>query len=229
MGIKKKTTLDKIVRNREYFEDFITRSVYSSNKIEGNTISYAETYALLFNDNSINIEATPREIYEAINLKYALHNILLNINKELSLKLIKETGIIINKNIKNIDGFRSVNVMIQGAEHIPPEAKYVIPLLSKLVYKDGKHRNENIYDYLARFHIEFERIHPFEDGNGRTGRLLVTKELLKRGHAPLIIPFDYRNKYFKYLAEQNIDGLSSMIKRLNTEEKERMKKFGVVL
>ena len=71
MSIKSKTLCDKIRRNKPYFEDFITRSIYNSNAIEGNTLSYYDTYAIVFNDNSI-IHAKPREIYEAINLKYAM-------------------------------------------------------------------------------------------------------------------------------------------------------------
>ena len=49
--------------NRAYFEDFITRSTYHSNAIEGSTLSYAETYAILWNDNSLQVTATARELY----------------------------------------------------------------------------------------------------------------------------------------------------------------------
>lgn len=68
-------TMDVIKFTREhrtYFEDFVTRGTYHSNAIEGNTLSYAETYAILFNDNSMKVTATARELYEAINHKYAL-------------------------------------------------------------------------------------------------------------------------------------------------------------
>lgn len=80
MSIKNKDIFAKIKRNNPYFEDFITRSIYNSNAIEGNAMSYAETYSIVFNDNSIKIKSTAREIYEAINLKYAF-NYILNIKK----------------------------------------------------------------------------------------------------------------------------------------------------
>ena len=64
--------LDFIKTNHNYFEDFITRNTYHTNSIEGSTLSYAETYAIIFNDNSFKINAQPREIFEAINHKYAL-------------------------------------------------------------------------------------------------------------------------------------------------------------
>lgn len=229
MSIKSKSLYDKIWRNRPYFEDFITRSIYNSNAIEGSTLSFADTYAIVFNDNSIKINAQPRELYEAINLKYAFNYVLDNLDASMSIGFIKEVGILINKNISDIDGFRTTQVYIRGAEHIPPSAVDVPRLLSELIYQGSKSEEEDVFDYIARFHIEFERIHPFVDGNGRTGRLLITKELLSRGLAPVVIPLDYRSQYMTLLATQNISGLSSLLKELNSYEVDRMGKFGLKL
>ena len=227
MSIKSKDIFDKISRNDPYFEDFITRSIYNSNAIEGSTLSYVETYSIIFNDNSIKIKATAGEIYEAINLKYAFNFVLQNLDKELSLDLIRTIGMCINKNISDIDDFRTTKVFIRGAVHIPPDASYVIPLLSELIYRNKKSSEEDIFNYIARFHITFERIHPFIDGNGRTGRLLITKELLKRGLAPVVIPLEYRNEYMMLLATQDIQGLSNLLRKLNEYEKNRMHEFGI--
>ena len=227
MSIKSKDIFDKISRNDPYFEDFITRSIYNSNAIEGSTLSYAETYSIIFNDNSIKINATAKEIYEAINLKYAFNFVLQNLDKELSLDLIRTIGMCINKNISDIDDFRTTKVFIRGAVHIPLAASYVIPLLSELIYRNKKSSEEDIFNYIARFHITFERIHPFIDGNGRTGRLLITKELLKRGLAPVVIPLEYRNEYMMLLATQDIQGLSNLLRKLNEYEKNRMHEFGI--
>ena len=57
------------IKKQDYFEQFITRNTYHSNGIEGNTLSYADTYAIIFNDNSFKVTAEPREIYEAIKTK----------------------------------------------------------------------------------------------------------------------------------------------------------------
>lgn len=229
MGIKEKNIYNKIKRNQPYFEDFITRSIYNSNAIEGNTLSYAETYSIVFNNNSIKINATAREIYEAINLKYAFSYILKNLEKDISLDMIKKIGVYINKNIKDISDFRTTKVFIQGAIHIPPEACYVRQLLSELVYKGGKFKGEDIFDYIARFHITFERIHPFTDGNGRTGRVLITKELLKNGFAPVVIPLEMRADYMNLLANQDVYGLAVLLRKLSILETQRMCEFGIKL
>ncbi len=229
MSIKSKNLFDKIRRNNPYFEDFITRSIYNSNAIEGNTLSFADTYAIVFNDNSIKINAQPRELYEAINLKYAMNYVLQNIDAELSVAMIKEIGVLVNKNINDIDGFRSTRVFIRGAEYIPPDPYEVPRLISELIYSERKAEEENIFNSIARFHINFERIHPFVDGNGRTGRLLISKELLCRGLAPVVIPLDDRSEYMELLADSNISGLADLLRNLNLYEIDRMSKYGIKL
>ena len=94
--------------NRAYFEDFITRSTYHSNAIEGSTLSYAETYAILWNDNSLQVTATARELYEAINHKYALSLALEEMQVPLSERLVKRIAQAINKNINEIGGYRTI-------------------------------------------------------------------------------------------------------------------------
>lgn len=228
MGIKNKDVYDKIRRNNPYFEDFITRSVYHSNAIEGNTISYAETYSIVFNQNDITITAKPREIYEAINLKYALSHVLQHLEDDLSSGLMKELAILINKNINEIDGFRKGPVYIRGAEHVPPEAAYVPQLVQELLY-DYRNSTEDIFYKIAKLHLDFERIHPFSDGNGRTGRILIAKELMKNGYPPMVIPLEDRAKYMKFLADQNTAELAKYFEKKVEEERERMSRFGISL
>lgn len=109
MGIKNKNLINVIKRNDNYFEDFITRSVYHSNAIEGNTLSYYETYQIIFNCSSTEDmnNVKPRDIYEAINLKYAMDYIFRHLNEDVTPSYIIRLGQIINKNINEIDSFRS--------------------------------------------------------------------------------------------------------------------------
>ncbi len=156
---------DYIFNNQEYFEDFITRSTYHSNAIEGNTLSYAETYAILFNDNEFQVSAKPREIYEAINHKYAINYVMNHLGEELSEKMIKDTAILINRNISEISGYRTIAVRIRGAEHMPPPPAQVPQQMMYFVYNYNHTAFDSIYQKIAQMHLQFERIHPFEDAH----------------------------------------------------------------
>ncbi len=218
-----------LLSNKDYLEDFVTRSTYHSNAIEGNTLTYAETYAILYNDNSFKIDGKePREIYEAINHKRALELIfesLNDVNVSLNEKLIKDINKTINENIKGTSGYRKLQVFIQGSEHIPPKPEQIPNLMNYFVYNYNNDAAD-IYTKISNYHIQFETIHPFEDGNGRTGRLLINYELLKNNLPPIVISKEDRVKYFEYLRTKDCKGLAQWIQELSKSEKERMQKFG---
>ncbi len=220
--------LDFVLSNKEYLEDLITRSTYHSNAIEGSTLTYAETYAILYNDNSFKIQGKePREIYEAINHKSALELVFddLKNNGALDERFIKNLNQAINKNINEVDGFRKVQVFIQGSDHIPPEPEKVPNLMNYFVY-NYNHDEQDAFTKIAKYHIEFEKIHPFEDGNGRTGRLLLNYELLKNNLPPVVIAKENRIKYFEFLRNDDNRGLAEWIKELSEAEQDRMRQFG---
>ena len=212
--------LDFLSQSKEYLEDFVTRSTYHSNAIEGSTLTYAETYAILYNDNSFKIEGKePREIYEAINHKSALELVFKNLNNEdgFDERFIKRLNETINRNINDTEGYRAVQVFIRGSEHIPPAPEKVPNLMNYYVY-NYNHDEQDIFTKIARYHIEFEKIHPFEDGNGRTGRLLLNYELLKNNIPPVVISKDDRVKYFEFLKNNDSTGLGEWLKELSTTE-----------
>lgn len=217
---------DFIFQTRPYFEDWITRSVYHSNAMEGNTLSYAETYAILWNDNRFQIKATARELYEATNLKYALNEALNHLDEELSEALIIKIATLINRNIDEIDGYRTVQVFIQGAEHLPPAPAMIKNQMMYFIHNYHHTAYTDLFEKLAVTHLAFERIHPFADGNGRTGRVLLSFELLRQGLLPLVIPQESRTEYFRLLAEQNAAGLAGFFRQCHTAEQERARAFG---
>ena len=220
--------LEFILDHKEYLEDFITRSTYHSNAIEGSTITYAETYAILYNDNRFKIEGKePREIYEAINHKKALELVFRNLqnHEEFNENFIRQLNETINRDIKDTKGYRTVQVFIQGSEHIPPEPEKIPNLMMYFTY-NYHHDEQDIFTKIAKYHVEFEKIHTFEYGNVRTGRLLINYELLKNNLPPVVIAKEDRVKYFELLRNNDVNNFAEWLKDLSTREKERMEKFG---
>lgn len=165
--------LEFILDNKSCLEDTITRIIYHSNSIEGSTLTYAETYAILYNDNSFKIQGKqPREIYEAINHKKALEVVFDAIKNGYSFdeRIIKQINQIINENIKETKGYRKVQVFIQGSEYIPPKPENIPNLMNYFVY-NYNNDTQNIYRKIAKYHLEFEKIHPFEDGNRKMRKI----------------------------------------------------------
>ena len=123
-----------------------------------------------------------------------------------------------------MQGYRRVQVFIRGSEHIPPEPEKIPNLMNYYVY-NYNNDEQNIFNKIAKYHIEFEKIHPFEDGNGRTGRLLLNYELIKNNIAPVVIEKDDRIKYFEFLRNNDSEGFAKWLEELSNREKERMEKF----
>ena len=92
--------LKTILENEEYLKDFITRSTYNSNAIDGNKLTLTETRELLYCDMNLKINADGRSINEAINHKSAMEYVFLNINNYISNPTIENINNIINGNIK---------------------------------------------------------------------------------------------------------------------------------
>lgn len=213
--------------NRPYFEDFVARSTYHSNAIEGSTLTLPETYAILWNDDSMVVKATPRELYEAVNHKYALSLAMEDDSPELKESLVKAVAAQVGKNINEISGYRRVQVVIRGAEHVPPSPQAVVQQMMELVYRRNLDVREgrDAFEREADFHIGFERIHPFEDGNGRTGRILMNRGLMVSGLPPVVIPKDARADYFVLIADRDVAGLASLMRDLSQAEAARMEAF----
>lgn len=183
-------------------EDLVLRWTYHSNAIEGNTLTLKETKVAL---EGITIGGkTLREHFEAINHKEAILFIEELAQKEdrLSEFSIKQIHSLILKNIddENKGKYRTTNVIISGAEHKPPQSFEVQSKMEEFIKNYNEKINKLHPIELASFvHIEFVKIHPFVDGNGRTSRLLMNLELIKAGFPPVVIELEDRLEYYKAL------------------------------
>ena len=177
-------------------EEFTVEFTYNSNAIEGNTLTLRETDLVL---RGLTIDRKPlKDHMEAVGHKEAFDYVreLVKEQVPMSESIIKQIHYLVLADKKDDRGvYRRVPVHIMGAQHEPVQPYLIQPKMEQLMIDYGS-STEHIVTRLARFHIEFEGIHPFIDGNGRTGRLLVNLELMKAGYPPIDIKFTDRIAYY---------------------------------
>ena len=170
---------------------------YESNAIEGNSLTLKDVTMILHEKKAIEGKDL-REIYETLNTREAMELVFgnrLRIRKEDIIKLHK----VLVKNTGVASGFKKLPNFLLGrnVKTAPPER--VEEEMGALM--EWYHKNENMHPLqrVAIFHGKFEKIHPFEDGNGRAGRLLINIMLLNHCYPPLIIRKSQRLSYFSCL------------------------------
>ena len=192
-------------------EEFIVEYTYNSNAIEGNTLTLRETDLVL---RGLTVDKKPlKDHMEAVGHKEAFDFVgeLVKDNAPVSESIIKQIHCLVLADKKDDRGvYRRIPVHILGAKNEPVQPYLIEPKMQQLL-QDFVKSDEHIVTKLARFHIEFEGIHPFIDGNGRTGRLLVNLELMKAGYPPIDIKFTDRMAYYNAFDEYHIKhNLSAM-------------------
>ena len=178
-------------------EEFTVEYTYNSNAIEGNTLTLRETDLVL---RGLTIDQKPlKDHIEAVGHKEAFDYVreLVKEKAPLTESIIRQIHYLVLADKKKDDRgvYRRVPVRIMGAHHEPVQPYLIEPKMEQLLL-DYAASEDHIVTKLARFHIEFEGIHPFIDGNGRTGRLIVNLELMKAGYPPIDIKFTDRVAYY---------------------------------
>ena len=209
-------------------DEFIVGNTFHSNAIEGSTLTLRET-ALILGEGVTIAEKPLREHLDAIGHRDAFEYIsdLSKQKSSISEKVIKDIhSLVLMGDRENRGVYRSVPVMIMSAELEPPQPYLVPKLMEQLVIDGGElFGRENIIEAAAEFHLRFEEIHPFIDGNGRTGRLILNLELMKNGLLPVNIKFADRERYYKAFEDHAKTGDSSafaeMVGLYELEELER--------
>ena len=174
----------------------IPEQVFNSNAIENSTLTLKDTEDILIR-GQIQRDAEIREVYEAKNLARAIELLAVNPSQNLTVELILTLHKVLLTGINDsfAGRFRSGDEWVRVGTHIGANPAFVNDLMYKLVENYNQSERELI-EKIAYFHNEFESIHPFCDGNGRIGRVLINQQLMNSGLPPIMIPA--KNKYLEY-------------------------------
>lgn len=186
-------------------ETEVAEQVYNSNAIENSTLTLEETEKILLQID-LDRYITEREIFEAKNLARVVSYIGTKAKeRELSLEIILSLHKMLVANIRDdVAGrFRLENEFVRVGNHIAPNPKEVVGLLEQMLAAYNASSQDNVIRRIARFHLTFENIHPFVDGNGRIGRVLNNYLLIREGFVPINIKFIDRAKYYEAFKEFN--------------------------
>ncbi len=171
--------------------------VYNSNAIENSTLTLKETERILL-ELEVSRSVSVRELFEAKNLarvtEYIRDKKDVTISKETILLLHKMLIRGINDDIAG--RFREAHEYVRVGSHIASAPEHIEQLLYNLIHDYESSHDEYFLDRISRFHLEFERIHPFVDGNGRIGRVLINLQLMLHGYPSVIIRNKGKRDYY---------------------------------
>lgn len=212
-----------------FYKDFKYSFCWSSNAIEGNTLSLDETISLLEYDE-VSAGHSFKEYDEAKRLYLAIEKYLSFEYKDITEDWIKN---IANELIGKGKGYRKENVYIRTlseAIYYPPSFDKVEELMEKYVRNIKPLSKLSLGDkikFIAKKHIEFERIHPFKDGNGRTGRIILNQSLINEGLLPIVIEpkSKYRSAFKEYNKNQDTSLMENIIYKGQFESIEKIVKI----
>lgn len=193
-----KESLLKIIDEAE-----IAESVYNSNAIENSTLTLKETEKILL-EMEVSRNVSLREVFEAKNLAGIIEYIRMKSREEdLSKELILLLHKMLIENIEeSISGrFRKVNEYVRVGTHIAPAPEHVERMIEQALIEYSSDYQTYFSDKIALFHLDFETIHPFNDGNGRIGRVIINYQLLRLGFPGIIIRDKEKKLYYQSFDE----------------------------
>lgn len=200
-------------------EEFLIDFTYNSNAIEGNTLTLKETAMVL---EGMTIDQKPlKDHLEAVGHRDAFLYVQDIATKDIPLdeSVIKNIHALVLMDRPEDKGiYRRIPVRIMGAYTEPVQPYLIEPKIRELLAENKLRRETmNPIERIARFHLEFEGIHPFIDGNGRTGRLLLNLDLICNGYPPINVKFIDRKRYYDafdaYYRDGNADEMINLIAR----------------
>lgn len=224
--------LDLMLQSQEYMQDYLVRMAHHSTAIEGNTLTQDQTASILLN-GVISGNVLEREYYEVKNYKKTLSFVFQSIQEgqKLSPQFIQKLHALIMENLlENAGHFKILPNLIIGA-NFETTKPYLVPTRIHELCDNLDYQLQNTQDKdqklkaILKAHFDFERIHPFSDGNGRVSRMLIFYSCLQENIIPPIIQKEDKSLYISFLREERLDDLFALAKQIQEKEKERINIF----
>src|SRR6267143_2977822 len=191
-------------------------NTWGTNAIEGNTLTRRDVERILLEQRSVP-DRPLHDVMETVQHARAFESLLTRKGTPIRLPAVLELHEAVFRGIKDDAGeWRRVNVRIAGTRHAPPRMEQVVPMMSEWIenYAKKDMLGEDAFSLAAWMHFQFESIHPFSDGNGRVGRLLLNLHFLKHNWPPVhVLPPD-RNRYLKSLDKGHAGSLMGLMEFL---------------
>ncbi len=195
-----KNIITQILAQPDIRDQFILKLTYHSNSIEGSTLTEPDTAAILFDNTALPNKSLTEQL-EAKNHQTALNYLFDQIvtKEKIDENLVLKLHSILMNGVRSDAGFyRRHGVRITGVDL--PTANYVsVPKLMHSIFTEISKNHTDVVSLSTRVHSRFEQIHPFSDGNGRVGRLLMNAIFLKHNLAPAIIQQQQKQLYYTFL------------------------------
>lgn len=203
---------------------FVANFVFESNALEGNSLTLKNFSEIVFENKVIN-SADLREVNDAKN-SYTVFSKLFSSRSEITEPFIINLHKKIMTNIDNRAGYKKIPNIILGRNIRLASPEEVTARMKELIAWYDKNKNMLYPLELAfKFHHKFEQIHPFADGNGRVGRMLLNYILIKNRYYPIIIRKTQRNRYLKALQAADNNAFIPMLRFALEKSKETYRKF----
>lgn len=203
-----KREYDSLKKNKEslldiIFEAELSESVYNSNAIENSTLTISETEKILLN-MEVSRNVSVREVFEAKNLAQVFGYIKQKISEK---NIDKEFILLLHRMlISNIDEgiagrFRKQHEYVRVGTYIAPAPEHIEDMINSILLEYLGNYSSYFLEKIAKFHLDFEHVHPFCDGNGRIGRVLINYQLTQLGFPPIIVRDKEKAVYYKSFEE----------------------------
>lgn len=181
----------------------IPEAVYNSNAIENSTLTLKETEKILLN-MEVSRDVTVREVFEAKNLARVTGYIR---TKSQANEIDKDIIVLLHQmliggiNDQIAGRFRTTGEYVRVGTHIAPAPEHVERLIDETVLAYTSDLNTYFLDKISKFHLDFETIHPFNDGNGRIGRVIINYQLQRLGFPSVIVRDKEKKEYYRAFGE----------------------------